>query len=158
MLAPSGRLSNAITLSCLDPGVALRDGFATGFAFEAFLAALSLDRPRTFFSGFDWAAAIFTERGVSRVGGFFDVSGAPRALTIRGFEEGARAPSLRCGVADCIAGGLLFTGISGVCRIHFRHDPDPAKAQTAAGLKIQTVLPLALTLLSDAVNQAHRIQ
>lgn len=99
MLAPSGRRSNAIMPSCLDPGAALRDGFPTGFAFEPFLAALTLGRLRTLFAGFDWAAAAFTEAGVSGVGAFFEVSGAERAVTLRPtfrpFEEGATAPSSR---------------------------------------------------------------
>ncbi len=93
MLAPPGRRSSAITLSCLDPAVALRGGLLPDFAFEAFLAARTLDQPRTFFAGFDWAArAIFTE-GLFRVGPFFDCSGVRAATALRPafpiFEEGA---------------------------------------------------------------------
>ena len=66
MVAPSGCRSNAITLSCLDPAVALRDGFPTGFSFEAFFPALPLVGPRTFFAGFDRAAVrSFRQRGRS---------------------------------------------------------------------------------------------
>jgi len=97
MLAPPGRLSNAMMPSCFDPGAAFCDGFPAGFAFEAFLAALTSGRPRTFFAGFDWAAAIFTEERLLGVGAFLDDSGSGQAVTLRptfrAFEEGATAPS-----------------------------------------------------------------
>ena len=75
-VAPCGCRSRAITLSCLDTAPALRGELPIDFAFEVFFAVLARDRPRTFFSGFDWAArTILTEEAPSGPGPSFAFSG-----------------------------------------------------------------------------------
>ena len=143
MLAPSGRRSSAMTDSCLDPAIVLRDGFLADFGVGAFFATPTLVRPRTFIAGLDFAArAVFpTDRSFS-AGFAFRPLRVPRQRCCQHSPFVRKA--LRRDHRIEISPVVLVTGYwktswapPGLRRCLHRHDPGPAKAQSAGGAKIR---------------------